>query len=147
MNTRNHGGRRAGSGGKRGSIYAPTRRKQALQAQWEALVALQFDAIVEAQLRAAIGTSVVLATRSDGTWAHHPDPDATVLARVRAGDGACRLTTVAPNPALLKQIFDRLLGRPGEALAVEIPALPQVSDAELAASLAALLSRWQPATG
>ena len=34
-----------------------------------------------------------------------------------------------------------------EALAVELPALPQVSDAELAASLAALLSRWQPATG
>ena len=31
MNTRNHGGRRAGSGGKRGAIYAPTRRKQALQ--------------------------------------------------------------------------------------------------------------------
>jgi len=78
---------------------------------------------------------------------HHPDPDATILARVQAGDEALRLTTVAPNPALLKQIFDRLLGRPGEALAVEIPALPQVSDAELAASLAALLSRWQPATG
>ena len=147
MNTRNHGGRRAGSGGKRGAIYAPTRRKQALQAQWEALVALQFDAIVEAQLRAAIGTSVVLATRSDGTWAHYPDPDATILARVRAGDEALRLTTVAPNHALLKQIFDRLLGRPREALEVDLPALPQVSDAELAAQLAALLSRWQPATG
>ena len=147
MNTRNHGGRRAGSGGKRGAIYAPTRRKQALQAQWEALVALQFDAIVEAQLRAAIGISVVLATRTDGTWAHHPNPDATILARVRAGDEALRLTTVAPNPALLKQIFDRLLGRPGEALAVEIPALPQVSDAELAAPLAALLSRWPVTDG
>ena len=147
MNTRNHGGRRAGSGGKRGAIYAPTRRKQALQAQWEALVALQFDAIVEAQLRAAIGISVVLAKRTDGTWAHYPDPDATILARVRAGDEALRLTTVAPNPALLKQIFDRLLGRPGEALAVEIPALPQVSDAELAASLAALLSRWPVTDG
>ena len=88
MNTRNHGGRRAGSGGKRGAIYAPTRRKQALQAQWEAAVALQFDAIVNAQLRAAIGISVVLAKRTDGTWAHYPDPDATILARVRAGDGA-----------------------------------------------------------
>ena len=147
MNTRNHGGRRAGSGGKRGAIYAPTRRKQALQAQWEAAVALQFDAIVNAQLRAAIGISVVLAKRTDGTWAHHPDPDAIILARVRAGDGAYRLTTVAPNPALLKQIFDRLLGRPGEALAVEIPALPQVSDADLAAPLAALLRRWPVADG
>ena len=146
MNTRNHGGRRAGSGGKRGAIYAPTRRKQALQAQWEALVALEFGAIIEAQLRAAIGTSVVFATVG-GIWTHFPDPDATILARVRAGDGAYRLTTVAPNPALLRQIFDRLLGRPCEALEVELPALPQVSDAELAASLAALLSRWQPATG
>ena len=147
MNTRNHGGRRAGSGGKRGAIYAPTRRKQALQAQWEALVALEFGALIEAQLRAAIGTSVVLAKRTDGTWAHHPDPDATILARVRAGDGAYRLTTVAPNPALLKQIFDRLLGRPCEALEVERQALPQVSDADRAASLAALLSRWPVADG
>ena len=82
-----------------------------------------------------------------GRGVHHPDPDATILARVRAGDGAYRLTTVAPNHALLKQIFDRLLGRPCEALEVDLPALPQVSDAELAAPLAALLSRWQPATG
>ncbi|MDA1095318.1 MAG: hypothetical protein O3A25_18960 [Acidobacteria bacterium] len=147
MNTRNHGGRRPGSGGKRGSIYAPTRRKQALQAQWEAAVALRFADIIEAQIRAAIGTSVVLATDTAGTWVHHPDPDATTLARVQAGDGAYRLTTVAPNHALLKQIFDRLLGRPCAALEVEIPALPQVSDAELAAPLAALLRRWQVAHG
>ena len=147
MNTRNHGGRRAGSGGKRGSIYAPTRRKQALQAQWQAAVALRFDDIIEAQLRAAIGTSAVFATRPDGTWAHYPDPGPAILARVQAGDEAYRLTTVAPNHALLKQIFDRLLGRPCEALEVEIPVLPQVSDAELAAPLAALLSRWHVAHG
>ena len=146
MNTRNHGGRRAGSGGKRGAIYAPTRRKQALQAQWEAAVALEFGAIIEAQLRAAIGTSVVFATVG-GIWTHFPDPDATILARVQAGDEAYRLTTVAPNHALLTQIFDRLLGRPREALEVEVPVLPQVSDADLAAPLAALLSRWQVAHG
>jgi len=141
------GGRRAGSGGKRGSVYAPTRRKQELLATWRAAVAVGFDAVIEAQLRVAVGASVVLATRPDGTWAHHPNPDATILARVRAGDGAYRLTTVAPNHALLKQIFDRLLGRPGEALAVDLPVLPQVSDAELAAPLAALLSRWPGADG
>ena len=137
-----HGGKRPGSGGKRGSIYAPTRRKQELLAQWRAAVALRFDAIIEAQLRVAVGASVVFATDTAGTWIHHPDPGATILARVQAGDEAYRLTTVAPNHALLKQIFDRLLGRPGEALAVDLPVLPQVSDAELAAPLAALLSRW-----
>ena len=142
-----HGGRRAGSGGKRGSIYAPTRRKQALLAQWQAAVALRFDDIIEAQIRAAIGTSAVFAKRTDGTWAHHPDPDATILARVQAGDEAYRLTTVAPNHALLKQIFDRLLGRTREALEVERPALPQASDADLAVPLAALLGRWHPQTG
>ena len=146
MNTRNHGGRRAGSGGKRGAIYAPTRRKQALQAQWQAAVALRFDALIEAQLRAAVGTSAVFATVG-GMWTHFPDPDATVLARVQAGDEAYRLTTVAPNHALLKQIFDRLLGRPCEALEVELPALPMVSDADLAAPLAALLGRWHPQQG
>ena len=146
MNTRNHGGRRAGSGGKRGAIYAPTRRKQALLAQWQAVVALRFDALIEAQLRAAVGTSAVFA-KTDGTWVHHPDPDAAILARVQAGDEAYRLTTVAPNHALLTQIFDRLLGRTREALEVERPALPMVPDADLAAPLAALLSRWHPATG
>ena len=143
MNTRNHGGRRAGSGGKRGAIYAPTRRKQALLAQWQAAVALRFDALIEAQLRAAVGTSAVFATVG-GIWTHFPDPDATILARVQAGDEAYRLTTVAPNHALLTQIFDRLLGRAREALEVELPALPMVSDADLAAPLAALLSRWHP---
>ena len=143
MNTRNHGGRRAGSGGKRGAIYAPTRRKQALLAQWQAAVALRFDALIEAQLRAAVGTSAVFATVG-GIWTHFPDPDATILARVQAGDEAYRLTTVPPNHALLTQIFNRLLGRPREALEVEVPVLPMVSDADLAAPLAALLSRWHP---
>ena len=117
------------------------------QLRTKELVQRTFDALIEAQLRVAVGASVVFATDTAGTWVHHPDPDATILARVRAGDGAYRLTTVAPNHALLKQIFDRLLGRPGEALAVDLPVLPQVSDAELAAPLAALLSRWPGADG
>jgi hypothetical protein len=115
MNPRNHGGKRAGSGAKRGSIYAPTRRKQALRAEWQAAVALRFGGLIEAQLRAAMGASVVVA-KIDGIWTHIPDPDATILARVQTGDGAYRLTTVAPNPAMLKQIFDRLLGRAREAI-------------------------------
>ena len=143
MNTRNHGGRRAGSGGKRGAIYAPTRRKQALLVAWQAAVAIRFDDLIEAQIRAVVWTSTVFAT-VDGIWTHFPDPDATILARVQAGDEAYRLTTVALNHALLTQIFDRLLGRTREALEVEIPALPMVSDADLAAPLAALLSRWHP---
>ena len=147
MNTRNHGGRRAGSGGKRGSVYAPTRRKQELLATWRAAVAVRFDALIEAQLRVAVGASVVFATDTAGTWIHHPDPDAAILARVQAGDSALRLTTVAPNAAVLTQIFDRLLGRAREALEVELPALPRVSDADLAAPLAALLGRWPVAHG
>ena len=146
MNTRNHGGKRAGSGAKRGSIYAPTRRKQALLAEWQAAVALRFGGIIEAQLRAAVGDSAVFAKSPDGAWAHIPDPDATILARVQAGDHAYRLTTLAPNAALLRQIFDRLLGRTRQALAVEVPAMPSISDADLAASLTALLHRWHPAT-
>ena len=146
MNTRNHGGKRAGSGAKRGSIYAPTRRKQALRAEWQAAVALRFGGLIEAQLRAAMGASVVVA-KMDGTWAHIPNPDATILARVQAGDEAYRLTTVAPNPAMLKQIFDRLLGRTREVLEVEVPAMPSTSDADLAASLTALLHRLHPVNG
>ncbi|MSO83148.1 MAG: hypothetical protein EXQ53_07615 [Acidobacteria bacterium] len=124
---------------------APTRRKQELLVKWQAAVAIRFNALIEAQIRAAIGSSVVFATDTAGTWVHHPDPDATVLSRVQAGDEALRLTTVAPNHALLKQIFDRLLGRTREGLEIEGPALPMVRDADLAAPLAALLHRWHPA--
>jgi len=93
-----------------------------------------------------MGASVVVA-KIDGIWTHISDPDATILARVQAGDEALRLTTVAPNPAMLKQIFDRLLGRAHEALEVEVPALPTTSDAELAASLTVLLHRLHPVNG
>jgi hypothetical protein len=54
---------------------------------------------------------------------------------------------LAPNPAMLKQIFDRLLGRAREALEVEVPARPSTSDAELAASLTVLLHRLHPVNG
>jgi hypothetical protein len=67
-----------------------------------------------------MGASAVVA-KMDGMWAHIPNPDATILARVQTGDEAYRLTTVAPNPAMLKQIFDRLLGRAREVLEVEVP--------------------------
>ena len=79
MNTRNHGGKRAGSGGKRGSIYAPTRRKQALRAEWQAAVALRFGGLIEAQLRAAVGDSAVFAKSPDGAWAHIPDREGLAL--------------------------------------------------------------------
>jgi hypothetical protein len=117
-----------------------------LRAEWQAAVALRFGGLIEAQLRAAMGASAVVA-KIDDMWTHIPNPDATILARVQTGDEAYRLTTVAPNPAMLKQIFDRLLGRAREALEVEVPARPTTSDAELAASLTALLRRWHLATG
>ena len=109
-------------------------------------MALRFGGIIEAQLRAAVGDSAVFAKNPDGTWVHIPDPDASILARVQAGDHAYRLTTLAPNAALLRQIFDRLLGRTRQALPVKVPAMPSPSDADLAASLTALLRRWHPAT-
>ena len=48
---------------------------------------------------------------------------------------------------MLKQIFDRLLGRAREALEVEVPAMLSTSDADLAASLTALLHRLHPVNG
>ena len=45
------------------------------------------------------------------------------------------------------RVANMLLGRAREALEVELPALPQVSDADLSAPLAALLSRWPVADG
>jgi hypothetical protein len=48
---------------------------------------------------------------------------------------------------MLKQIFDRLLGRAREVLEVEVPDMASTSDAELAASLTALLHRLHPVNG
>ena len=98
MNTRNHGGKRAGSGGKRGSIYAPTRRKQALLAEWQAAVALRFDGMIEAQLRAAVGDSAVFAKSPDGAWAHIPDREGLAL-----GVGEALMPSVVrPNSTIIK---------------------------------------------
>ena len=58
---------------------------------------------------------------------------------MQTGDHAYRLTAVASNPVMLKQIFDRLFGRAREALEVEFPAMPSTSDTDLAASLTVLL--------
>ncbi len=41
---------------------------------------LRFDGIIETQLRATVGDSAVFAKSPDGTWAHIPAPDATILA-------------------------------------------------------------------
>ena len=58
---------------------------------------LRFGGIIEAQLRAAVGDSAVFAKNPDGTWAHIPDPDASILARVQAGDHAYRLSPRSSN--------------------------------------------------
>jgi hypothetical protein len=71
-------------------------------------------------------------------------PHQQPLSRIQTGH---RAFAVAPNPAMLKQIFDRLLGRAREALEVEVPAMPTTSDAELAASLTVLLHRLHPVNG
>ena len=57
------------------------------------------------------------------------------------------LPVIPWSTKLFEQIFDRLLGRAREVLEVEVPAIPSTSDADLAASLTALLHRLHPVNG
>jgi hypothetical protein len=135
-----HGGRRANSGAKRGSIYAPTWRKRALLVQWQERVSREFDRVILAELRAALGTSYVFARGDNGRWAHVPDPDAMTRERLQAGQDAYCLTAIAPNHAALKQVLDRLLGTTRQALEVPVepPSVPMLSDGAFAVRLTAL---------
>ena len=63
--------------------------------------------------------------------------------KLDAGEQAYRLSAIAPSAPILKDIMDRLFGQARQSLDLDVTSTPtaSLSDAELKASMAALLKK------
>lgn len=118
------------------------REKAELLASWKQAVSKRFDRIVEAQLTAAEGVTHMQARDSQGKWQTVVDPD-VMNEKLDAGEQVYRLSAIAPSAPILKDIMDRLFGQARQSLDLDVTSTPtaNLSDAELKASMAALLKK------
>ena len=118
------------------------REKTELLAAWKQAVSKRFDRLVEAQLTAAEGVTHMQARDAQGKWQTVVDAD-VMNAKLEAGEQAYRLSAIAPSAPILKDIMDRLVGQARQSLDLDVTSTPtaSLSDAELKASMAALLKK------
>ena len=142
------GGARKGAGRPRGAtiangakVPAPTQAKAALLALWKAEVGRQFPDLVAAQIASARGITHMMARDDNGKWQSVTDP-VKMAERLNAGAEFYRLTAVAPSAQMMVSVMDRMFGSPKASLELEVTQAPaELSDAELAAGLTALLDK------
>ena len=118
------------------------REKAELLASWKQSVSKRFDRLVEAQLTAAEGVTHMQARDAQGKW--QTVVDSQVMSdKLEAGEQVYRLSAIAPNATILKDIMDRMFGQARQSLDLDITTTPtaNLSDAELKASMAALLKK------
>ena len=123
-----HGGRRPGAGIPRGTICRKTRERAELLSLWREAVARRFDEVIDAQLNAAMCVRVLLAQDEDGHWRRVTDPDAMVAS---LNAGGCEISDEEPDARMLKDILDRLFGRPAQAVNVAVQPASVLSDEQL----------------
>jgi len=118
------------------------REKAELLAAWKQAVSKRFDRLVEAQLTAAEGVTHMQARDAQGKWQTVVDPE-VMSDKLDAGEQAYRLSAIAPSAPILKDIMDRLFGQARQSLDLDVTSTPtaSLSDAELKASMAALLKK------
>ena len=118
------------------------REKTELLAAWKQAVSKRFDRLVEAQLTAAEGVTHMQARDAQGKWQTVVDPE-VMAEKLDAGEQAYRLSAIAPSAPILKDIMDRLFGQARQSLDLDVTSTPtaSLSDAELKASMAALLKK------
>lgn len=118
------------------------REKAELLASWKQAVSKRFDRLVEAQLTAAEGVTHMQARDAQGKWQTVVDAD-VMSEKLDAGEQAYRLSAIAPSAPILKDIMDRLFGQARQSLDLDVTSAPtaNLSDAELKASMAALLKK------
>ena len=142
------GGARKGAGRPLGAtiangakVPAPTQEKAALLALWKAEVGRQFPDLVAAQIASARGITHMMARDDNGKWQSVTDP-VKMAERLNAGAEFYRLTAVAPSAQMMVSVMDRMFGSPKASLELEVTQAPtELSDAELAAGLTALLDK------
>ena len=114
-----HGGKRSGSGSKKGSVYKKTLEKQEQERQLRARIAEDVDEFYEALKLAATGVTHMMAKDRDGTWKEITDP--AVMARcLNSGESFYRLSARNPDVRALVNLFDRLCGSATQQSQVQV---------------------------
>lgn len=107
-------GRTPGSGKPKGYKHKGTLEKDEMRRRFRARVSERFLGLIDAQLDAATGVSHLLAQGPDGKWIQVTDPE--VMLACLNGEGFYKITAQNPNVNALKDIFDRVMDKPKEAL-------------------------------
>jgi hypothetical protein len=115
-----HGGRRPGSGSKKGAKYKKTLEKQEHERQVRARIAADVDEYYEAMKLKATGVTHLMARDKDGTWKEVTDP-AVMRKCLNSGEQFYRLSARDPDVRALINVFDRLCGVATQAVEVSGP--------------------------
>jgi hypothetical protein len=137
------GGKRTGAGAKKGKPQPRTVERIELQRQFREAAAKRFGDVVQAQLALALGIDHLVARERDGKWTRVTDPDVMVTV-LNSGESFYRIFAQNPDPRALKDILDRVLGSPTQAVEISGPEgqpLGDQSDAVLKARIAALFNK------
>jgi hypothetical protein len=114
-----HGGKRPGSGPKKGAIYKKTLEKQEHERQLRARIAQDVDEFYDALKLAATGVCHMMARDKDGTWKQVVDP--AVMARcLNSGESFYQLSARNPDVRALINLFDRLCGSASQQSQVQL---------------------------
>lgn len=114
------GGRRPGAGKPKGYKHASTIRKAADLELFRRRVHEQFEPLITAHLEAAKGAFQLFARTKDDTWVQVTDA-ATMQRCLDSGSTFYRFEQKAPNPQLLKDVWDRTFGPPAQLHTLQSP--------------------------
>jgi hypothetical protein len=122
-----HGGKRVGSGRKKGSAGIPWKRtleKQAAHDLYRQQVLERMEPLVRAQVEAALGsfsTVAVAELGKNGPQLRRVSDEREIDALVASGRGA-RIMLVEPDLSMSRYLTDQVCGKPTESLEVSGPA-------------------------
>jgi len=138
-----HGGKRPGAGAKKGVPQPRTLEKMELQRQFREEATRRFSDVIQAQISLALGVDHLVARERNGKWTRVTDPDVMVKV-LNSGESFYRIYAQNPDARALKDLLDRLLGSPTQAVEISGPdggAVEIQSDAVLKARMQALLAK------
>lgn len=108
-----HGGKRAGSGMKKGQKTAKVRAKEIEEELFREFLKTHSQDYYTALQAVATGVMHMMGRNPDGTWTQVTDPEVMVKC-LNAGESFYRLVAQKPDTNALLAIFNRLCGVPAQ---------------------------------
>jgi hypothetical protein len=111
------GGKRPGAGKPPGPHQATIEKRIWLE-EYRAAIAAELPALIKAQLDLSKGVYHMMGRNPDGTWARVTDPE-IMLKVLNSGEQFYEIRAQNPDGRALADIFDRLMGKPAQAVTGE----------------------------